>query len=209
MQAGVEFNARLKKIIPGFQTRYDIFSKDKTLRYVIEIIDSDDRAVCEQNTCSVYIVPHGQENLPLYQGHLLNDLAAQIKTSRVLIVKMVSGFIGSMNQLKEELNTVLPDLIQASCNPNKVPYLTDGDDLGYRNYIYEDKDIIVEEVLVQNQPYRKMFLKTSPTIPLLESRLTYYSCNNPLFEKARDIKSEVLPFKKGFFTGIDKDELVH
>ena len=38
-------------------------------------------------------------------------------------------------------------------------------------------------------------------------KLTYFSTNNPYFERAKDIKTSILPVKKGMFPGIEKDDL--
>ena len=57
----------------------------------------------------------------------------QVKTSRLLLTKMISGNkFESLEQVKNQLNGVLPDLIQNNCDAKKVPYLTDGDELGIR-----------------------------------------------------------------------------
>ena len=62
-------------------------------------------------------------------------------------------------------------------------------------------------MLIENEPWRRLFAKSNLVSPIDEVKLTYFSTNNPYFEKAKDIKTSILPFKKGMFPGIDKDSL--
>ena len=35
-----EYSQRIKKVIPGLRTKYNIFEKNSKLKYIIEIIDN-------------------------------------------------------------------------------------------------------------------------------------------------------------------------
>ena len=46
IQRMVEYSNRIKKIIPGLRTKYNLFEKNSKLKYIIEIIDNEDKKVC-------------------------------------------------------------------------------------------------------------------------------------------------------------------
>jgi hypothetical protein len=51
----------------------------------------------------------------------------QVASSRLIMIKTVVGQdIKNVEQVKEELNPVLPNLIPRGCDAKQVPYLTDG-----------------------------------------------------------------------------------
>ena len=62
IQEQVEHSGNIKRLIGGQRTKYNIYNQDgaKSLRYVIEIIDSEDKEIRNQNNCSVFVVPQGK-----------------------------------------------------------------------------------------------------------------------------------------------------
>ena len=78
----------------GQRTKYNIYNSDgaKTLRYVIEIIDSEEKEIRNLNNCSVFVVPQGKENSYLFNSDEgVKDLSSQIKSSRLILAKLVTG----------------------------------------------------------------------------------------------------------------------
>ena len=99
---------------------------------------------------------------------------------------------------------MLPDLIQDGCNPQQVPYLTDGDSLGKRQYIFENDDFIIDEVLVDNLPFRRLYAKSNVKTPQCQVKLTPLSVKNPAYELAKGVNSNILPIKKHMYNGVDR-----
>lgn len=60
---------------------------------------------------------------------------------------------------------MIPEFIQNGCDANKAPYLTDADELGQRSYLFQNEDFIIDEVLVEQEPIRRVFLRSNPTTP--------------------------------------------
>lgn len=99
----------------------------------------------------------------------------------------------------------MPDFVQSGFDPNKAPYLTDADQLGQRRYLFQNERIIVDEVIVEGQPIRRLFLRSAPTVPQCQFKLTYMSeANN---KQLKEIGSKILPAKKNMVIGIDKQQL--
>lgn len=105
-----------KKLEPGQRTKFNIYNQDahKSLRYIVEILDAEDREVLALNKCSVFIVPRGRENTYVFNtDEGLKELVQQVKSSRVILAKMVAGNrYDNLEQVKTELNSIIPDLIQ-------------------------------------------------------------------------------------------------
>jgi hypothetical protein len=56
----------------------------------------------------------------------LKKLIAQVGTSRLIVIKLLSGnSFKSIDQVKTEINPLIPGFIQEGCEINKVPFLTD------------------------------------------------------------------------------------
>lgn len=106
---------------------------------MIEISDHHDANILKKNNCSVFIVPQGMENLPIFNTeHGIADLQNQIGTSRLIVVKLVIGQkYKDIESIKNELNPIIPNIIQKNCIVKDVPYLTDGS-IGERHYLFED-----------------------------------------------------------------------
>lgn len=115
-------------------------SQSESLRYMIEISDHHDSAILKKNNCSVFIVPQGMENLPMFTSeHGIRELQDQIGTSRLIVAKLVIGQkYKDIDNIKNELNPIVGNIIQKNCNIKEVPYLTDGS-IGERHYLYEDE----------------------------------------------------------------------
>ena len=63
----------------------------------------------------------------------MKELSKQIKSSRLILTKLITGnSFSNLDQVKNELNSVLADFVQEGCNSKTVPYLTDANSLGKR-----------------------------------------------------------------------------
>jgi hypothetical protein len=71
------------------------------MRYTLEVIDNQ-QSKLQQNTCGVFIVPQGRENSFIFSNLKgLKKLVSQIGTSRVIVVKLLSGNVfKSIDQVK-------------------------------------------------------------------------------------------------------------
>lgn len=56
---------------------------------------------------------------------------------------------------------MIPRLLPKGCLPNEVPYMTDNDELGDREYLYQDKDHIVEEARIDDSFYRRLVISAN------------------------------------------------
>jgi hypothetical protein len=54
--------------------------------------------------------------------------------------------------------------IQNGCDITQVPYLTEADQLGHCGCLFVNDEFIVDEVLVDQQPIRRLFLKSNPAV---------------------------------------------
>lgn len=61
------YTKNIKELRPNQIAKFNVFgSHNETLRYMIEISDHHDAAILKKNNCSVFIVPQGMENLPMF-----------------------------------------------------------------------------------------------------------------------------------------------
>ena len=94
MQEQVEHSGNIKRLAGGQRTKYNIYNPtgDKTLRYIIEIVDSEDKQTRSLNNCSVFVVPQGKENSYLFNtDDGVKELSMEIKSSRLILAKLVAG----------------------------------------------------------------------------------------------------------------------
>lgn len=109
--------------------------------------------------------------------------------------------------VKKELNSVMKDLIQSGCEVGKVPYLSDGDELGDCSYIFENEEVFVEEVLVSNEAYRRLVLKSCPDVIQSHFKLGYFNVKNPAYQHLKHLQTQTLVPKKNMLVGIDHGHL--
>lgn len=82
-----------------------------------------------------------------------------------------------IEHIKSELNPILANIIQKNCNAKEVPYLTDGS-IGERHYLYEDEELFIEEILIQNEAFRRLVLKNNLSLVQSQYKLDYVSEKN-------------------------------
>jgi len=156
------YTERIRELKPGQLAKYNLYGKGNTLRYMLDIRDSEDKSHLSKNSCSAFIVPPGMETI-LSSEETIAHIHQQVASSRLIVVKTVVGQdIKNVEQVKEELNPVLPNLIPRGCEAKQVPYLTDGS-FGERHYLFRDDEIFIEEVLVEGEHYRRLVLKNAPS----------------------------------------------
>ncbi len=94
---------KVKQLLPYQHLTYNISNPQQSekMRYTLEIIDNEDTKL-KQNTCGVFIVPQGKENSYLFSNTRgLKRLVGQIGTSRVIVLKLLSGNVfKSIDQVK-------------------------------------------------------------------------------------------------------------
>ncbi len=132
--------------------------------------------------------------------------------SRLLIAILNPGheFI-NLKDIQDELSGVVPDLIPKDCCNPKIPFMTDGDEIGEREILYEDQDMFVEEhTLEDDMTYRSLILKSNLGQVQSQSRLKYYDAETRKkthkFAEELD-KLSLLPSKKDRLVGTDETYL--
>jgi hypothetical protein len=127
------------------------------------------------------------------------------------VVKLISGNeFGSFEAVKQELNPAIRELLPKGCNPTDVPYVTDGDELGERSYLYRDKDHIIEEVHIDDSYYRRLLITSNIGLVQSQFRLNYYNSNNSNKQYLKDVNAKLNPLppkKNGTLIGIDDEYL--
>lgn len=113
---------------------------------MLDVSDSNIQSALIKNNCAVFIVPPGLE--AQFAGETaIRQIHTQVGTSRLIVAKLVVGESAkSVQEVKDELNPVLPNIIQKGCKLNEVPYLTDGT-FTERQYLFRDEEIFIEEIL--------------------------------------------------------------
>lgn len=107
----------------------------------------------------------------------------------MIVVKLPIGNIfEDLNSVKAELNSVLKGVVQRNCKLEGIPFLTDGEALGKRAYLFEDDQMYIEEVLIRNEGFRRLIFKSSPQIIQCSFKLAYQS-------QLPSISSAILPKK--------------
>ena len=139
---------------------------------MLDIVDSKEEDVLKKNSCSVFIVPVGMMN-QLDGEENMRSLQEQIHCSRLILVRVMAGNnVKSIKEIQEELNGIMPNIIQRGCDIGKVPYLTDGE-FRERNYLFKDEEIFIEEVMVGEEYFRRLMLANAPSIVQSQAQLIY------------------------------------
>jgi hypothetical protein len=137
------YTAGVRELRSGQILKFNLQGPLGSVRYMLDIADSNDLNHLLKNNCAVFIVPPGLESQ--FAGETaLRQLHEQIASARLILVRPVVGQdVRDVGQVRNDLNTVLSKLIQKGCDPGEVPYLTDGN-FGERQYIYRDEEIFIE-----------------------------------------------------------------
>jgi hypothetical protein len=155
------------------------------MRYTIEIIDNEEQKL-KQNNCAVFIVPQGKENFHFFSNIKgLKKLIQQIGTSRLIVIKLLTGNIfKSVDQVKNEINSLMKNFIQQGCQLENVPFMTDAQELGVRKYVYEDDRVYIEEVFAsQEEAFRRVILKNNLGLIQSNYKLVYQKAEDYPYSK--------------------------
>ncbi|CAD8060411.1 unnamed protein product [Paramecium primaurelia] len=152
----------------------------QTPRYKLDIYDNDDSKILLQKTCGCFIVPQGREQSFLFgteQGH--KELIKQMKMSRCVIARMNPGHkFNNMKQVQQELSEPMKQLIPKGCTNIPCPFLTDGDEIGEKNIIFEADDCIVEELNIDDIKYRRLIIKSALDLIQSEAKIINNKVDN-------------------------------
>lgn len=84
----------------------------------------------------------------------------------------------------------------------------DAAELGQKNALYENKDLIIDEVMIGGEPYRRFFKKSNISYVQSKFKIGYNGVNSIYSEFSKKVNSSILPQKKNLIIGIDKQQLV-
>lgn len=80
----------------------------------------------------------------------------------------------------------------------------DAAELGQKNALYENKDLIIDEVMIGGEPYRRFFKKSNISYVQSKFKIGYNGVNSIYSEFSKKVNSSILPQKKNLIIGIDK-----
>lgn len=106
---------------------------DKVPKYVLHVIDSDDKALIEKNNCACIIVPQGKEKESIFATEIGKfKLCAQAQVSRLILVILGAGHVfESLDIVKNDLNSKILELSPRGCsNYEQIPIMSVGEDIG-------------------------------------------------------------------------------
>jgi spermidine synthase len=132
----------LRRLDKGRQIQmncYDFSStdNDRVPKYNLHVVDSEDPALLELNTCACLIVPQGKERESVFATEMgRQKLCTQAQASRLIVVLLGHGHIfASMDSVKDDLNAKILELSPAGADVRKIPFLSVGEELGEKALI--------------------------------------------------------------------------
>lgn len=81
------------------------------------------------------------------------------------------------------------------------------EELGHKNSLFKNKEMILDEVFVGGEPYRRFFKASNLSFVQSEFKMCYNGVNHIYAECSKKSKTTILPPKKNMIIGIDKQEL--
>ena len=126
--------------------------------------------------------------------------------SRLVIVLLNPGQVfTNMKNIQTELNPIMQKIIPENCSNLPCPYLTDGDELGERLILQQNKDFIIEEYKSDDDNFYRRLILTRNLNQIQSQFKINYIVKDPMNPK-KQINS-LLPEKNGFDIGIDQGYL--
>jgi len=119
-------------------------------RYTLNVVDADTQEILDRKNMGVFVVPLGCErelNIDSYEAQ--NDVSHQVNMARLVIVVLGRAHkYKDLQQVQDELSAMILDLCPSSCvNKENIPFLTSRNNLHVRELVYEDLEVVVEDVI--------------------------------------------------------------
>ncbi|KRX03797.1 hypothetical protein PPERSA_04305 [Pseudocohnilembus persalinus] len=206
------FMGSIKKLRTGQRYTIDLWDAENktTPKYTLNIVDSQSKSSLESKTCGCFIVPQGKENGYLFSTEKGNfDLLEQTRMSRLIVAILNPGFIfDDLKKVQKELSPALQDVIPKGCSNTPVPFMTDADELGEKGIIVQDDNLVVEEIIIDEEVFRRLILKSNYNQVQSQFKLTYVASNNPQKQYLKEQEHyQLMSKKKNMFIGIDESYL--
>lgn len=82
--------------------------------------------------------------------------------SRLVIARMNAGHkFENMKEVQQELSEPMRGLIPKGCTNQPCPFMTDGDEIGEKQIVFEADDCYVEDLQSDDAKYRRLILKSA------------------------------------------------
>jgi len=197
---------RSRNIQPGQRFTLHVYDKSNTSvpKYTFSIVDSPAKKIAKKRSCAVFLIPQGREGSYLYATEKGNfALLEQTQMSRLIIVSLNAGFShGKLTEVQSELSPLICTLQPENCINTPCPFFTDGDDLGEKLILFQDKELIIEECKDDEDQYFRRLVFTSNVNQIQSQfRLRYTKLDEGEPEQTSD--DSLMPLKKGYRAGID------
>lgn len=119
-------------------------------RYTLHVVDSELETNLINRNMGVFVVPQGcEKELKIDTYEAQNEISNQTQMSRLIIVVLgrKHKFV-DLQQVQDELSPMVLDLCPKNCmNKTNIPYLTTRNRLHVREVVYQDMEVIVEDVV--------------------------------------------------------------
>eukprot|EP00118_Oscarella_pearsei_P016535 m.158478 g.158478 ORF g.158478 m.158478 type:complete len:692 (+) comp38743_c0_seq11:626-2701(+) len=185
MQAFGVAAKRLASLIPGEEVMLSLWSpggkgsEKEVLRYSLCVIDIPP-SKAKNGKYAIFIVPQGRETEWMFSSEEgRSGLACSAGFHRVTMVTMIRGqTYESLDAVKRELSAYVMAYAPPGLPTNaQVPFLSVGDDVGYRVVMHRgvtehSGEVVVEDVAHDNQSfYRRLIFLSTPGVIQSEAKL--------------------------------------
>lgn len=197
----------IREIHSERRVSYEIYSDSVTkniAKYALHMCDHPDKAIAANKSMACFVCPQGKEKESLYctrEGNF--ELARMVNVSRLMIAVLNPGVpFTSFEQIQKDLESIVLDLKPTGILGN-IFFLTDGENAGDRKAVYEDKEIVIEDVKskVTDVPRRRMVVVNNST--RVHNVIQLRQCDAKNGEESSQEQWGMLEAKKGSVA--DKD----
>lgn len=135
----------------------DASSNTSSARYLVSVVDSQNKAKLGRSSCGVLLIPQGRENEWLFgvpEGQA--NMCQNSGYARLIFVSLNRGhkFTG-MSEVQKELSPAIRLLVQENAKKNQIPYLTVEDGIGQRDIVAEYTSSLQGNMVVEDIPFKE------------------------------------------------------
>ena len=178
-----QYHGYLKDLHPGYSIPIKIKEQlwSDNIDFTLTICDSDDEEILKKKKCVAIIVSKSYSSDFMYltvEGNM--SLCKQTDSARIILIRPAPFNNDSTSEIKNKLINYILLFKFKDCVNESIPVMLMSDDNEQMEILYENKDLIVRDVVESGTKnnLRQLIFKSSPTEIQSEIKLTLTSRNN-------------------------------